>query len=70
MAQQTHQNPKAPGKEKSYNDSDIGSNNPVKKEGAEKRDFRDTSDKSNQNLGAQKYREPNVETGRNDQSAR
>lgn len=70
MAQQNTQNPKTPGKEKSFNDSDIGSNNPVKKEGAEKRDVRDTADKANQNLGAQKYRESNVETGRNDQSAR
>ena len=70
MAQQNQKNPKTPGKEKSYNDSDIGSNNPVKKEGSEKRDIRDTSDKANQNLGAQKYRESNVETGRNDQSAR
>ena len=56
--------------EKSNENVDIGANNPVKKESGEKRDFREDADKANQNLGSEKYRNSNVNSGQTDQSAR
>ncbi|MBS1963037.1 MAG: hypothetical protein JST04_12535 [Bdellovibrionales bacterium] len=67
--QQPNQNPKTQGTEKNF-DQNLGSNNPVKKEEIDKRDNRNNSDKVNQNLGSQKYRDSNVNMGRHDQSAR
>ena len=70
MAESPNQNPKAPAKEKSTDDSDVASNNPVKKRDTERRDQREDPEHVNQNLGSQKYRESKVETGRIDRSAR
>ena len=65
--QKTHQ-----GNEKNFgtSNSDMGANNPVKKEGSEKRDNRDQSDKSKKNLGSQKNRDESIDMGRDDRSAR
>lgn len=68
--QQPNHNPKSPGIDKNFEGADIGANNPVKKEGNEKRDSRQNADKANQNLGSQKYRDSNVNTARSDQTAR
>jgi hypothetical protein len=70
MPKQSSQNPKTQGAEKNFDRSEIGANNPVKKEESERRNNRENADKANQNLGSQKYRESNIETGRNEQSAR
>jgi hypothetical protein len=69
MAQQ-NQNPKTQGTVKNLDHSETASNNPVKKEGIDKRDTRENQDKTNQNLGSQKYRESSVSPGRQDSSAR
>ena len=68
--QQSSQNQKSQSGEKNSDNSDLGSNNPVKKEGVERRDNRDNVGKTNQNLGSQKFRETNLESGKDDRSAR
>ncbi len=70
MAQtQSNKNPKTQGAEKNF-DNDLGANNPVKKEGLEKRDSRKNSFPEKQRVGSQKFREESVSTGRQDQTAR
>lgn len=72
MAQrnQPNLNQKTLGPEKHPEETDLGANNPVKKEGVEKRSTRENADKANQNLGSQKFREPGAGLGPQDQSAR
>lgn len=68
--QQPNQNPKTTQENDKKFDQNLGANNPVKKEETEKNDNRQNADKSNQNLGGQKYRESGVDMSGPDRSAR